>query len=856
MNECTTLKDPDLFFSLMRALAPKANVVQEWDKSGLARSLLVPSKETPAHNLLYLIFPRVTDGRGNLVKKWIQEYEERLYAAAEKHRITTCTVIFTDSWPNKHQTISQKGLTIRFVSSVHHIWVDRLGLYDESGNIDDVARLELLKRVGNEWSSENERSYTPPALSPVDENSDDAKSACTRLLGESPTIPNGRISIIYGPGGIGKTFFLKRVANKLTRAANLEPLIGIPIFADLPALLHVDALETWISRAGIRLPIAEIRALVRYGVIVPILDALDELVRGQAREGSRDFLTQFRGTTDRHGRGILSARDYYLNIDPLVRECLSSSNIDELSVGYFSQQGRRRYIQLRTSLQAGDAARWANRLEDQANDTLGSLPGTNVDALIGHPLFLDAFCAFIAQLPSGRRINDADSFRFTSPDIFGEIVQHVLTREDMKAKDAWKSKFGTQLAGNWLTPLTPVWQKKVLAHLVGLAARDGAVKVMRRESADSRLRQLHHGVYTFTSGVNARQGTSARQAFVLILKAVMGEPELNDEIPGDERKSLKESVLDDLAGAYLQHTLADTRPDLPSELVFATRHRAYFDYILAEQLLEKLKAVMSSPGVQSREEFINWCLAHHIFERLNEESSPPFASCLDFALWHREGLVQAAEMMDGLFANAKDFDEVLGSYVISIALALAVRANGQRILGLVQKRTFAPQEDLEISILDSIVPVISNLDLRECTFPKIRMEDIILRDSELDACEFTELAIRNGTWSNVKLSGCTIGNVLFAGTNHLENCVLDLEGPADQHISLDSESAISLKCCRLSRSLWAGLSRANEFRSKPVTFCDCEEIVVEQPQDWGPGRHFVNTLMKLVRKHGHGDFDA
>jgi hypothetical protein len=51
-----------------------------------------------------------------------------------------------------------------------------------------------------------------------------------------------------------------------------------------------------ISHRGIRLPIAEIRALIELGVIVPMLDALDELVRGQAREGSRQFLRQLRKT--------------------------------------------------------------------------------------------------------------------------------------------------------------------------------------------------------------------------------------------------------------------------------------------------------------------------------------------------------------------------------------------------------------------------------------------------------------------------------------------------------------------------------------------------------------------------------
>ena len=103
------------------------------------------------------------------------------------------------------------------------------------------------------------------------------------------------------------------MANRLSRAAITDRTLGIPVFAIVPLLLHVDVLETWIRHRGIRLPIAEIRAPVELGGIVPMRDGRDELVRGQEREGSRQFSGRLRKTIEPSGRALLSSSDNYLN---------------------------------------------------------------------------------------------------------------------------------------------------------------------------------------------------------------------------------------------------------------------------------------------------------------------------------------------------------------------------------------------------------------------------------------------------------------------------------------------------------------------------------------------------------------
>lgn len=594
MERARALVEVEALAQLVERLEPRSAPVKELQREDIAAAFRVPLPVDPGSSILYVVAHDAPSARADGERRWVQAHQGTLAPVLQERSVTLCTVIFPGAWPSRPWRSHHRGTTIRLISAVDHIWIDRLRVHDERGHIDASKRASLLARLAGPWSDEEELHYTDPALSELDTADTVAGDARRELLRERPNIREGGLTVLFGPGGIGKTFFLRRVAHRLGRDAIAHPTSGIPILAELPLLLHVDALETWISHAGVRLALADIRTLVAAGVIVPVLDALDELVRGQAREGSRQFLRQLRETVEPHGRALLSSRDYYLNLDPLVHEEVGGSETAFLTIGFFGQSGRRRYIQMRTGLNAQQAAKWAQQLEGQASAALSGATKTDVDALIGHPLFLDALCALIAQVPAASQARAADDFQLTSPDVFGEIVERVLAREHDKALPGWSTKFGHKLTGRWKDPFVPETQREVLTHLVLLVAQEGGVEATRRQEHDSRFKQLRHGLFIHTISPSGDGEDDPRGVLRSILLGLLGTPTTSVDLSEGDAEALRAQALEELAAFYLQHTLADTQPNHPETLVFATRHRAYFDYILADALLSQLQRCLST----------------------------------------------------------------------------------------------------------------------------------------------------------------------------------------------------------------------------------------------------------------------
>ena len=416
--------------------------------------------------------------------------------------------------------------------------------------------------------------------------------AISALLAEPPDAPVG-LTVIFGPGGIGKSFFLRKIAAGMAQRSIRDATSGIPVYAELPLLLHTDALETWLSAQGLgRLPLDAIRALIEEGVVVPVLDALDELVRGQARDGSRQFLAQLKHTVGRRARGVLSSRDYYLHLDPLVPAVLGDS-AQYLTVGFFDKLGRRRYVQVRTGLPPEHASRWAGQLESQAAETLIGATEEEIEALIGHPLFLDAFCQMITDFREEERAREADKFELRSMDIFDQIVGQILEREYKdKFLKAWQKSPGPQLTGRWNDPFTPELQRRVLRELVLKVAFDGGAEASRRgddqkASHHEDYKRLRHGLFTFSYGISEDAG-NGNAVLGEIIQEVLGPPEIAPEVSETEAEAVRVDAVRTLVAAFKSHTLADTQAGQLDTLVFATRHRAYFDYILAAAVLDKL----------------------------------------------------------------------------------------------------------------------------------------------------------------------------------------------------------------------------------------------------------------------------
>lgn len=850
MQQCPSLTESKLLARLVKGLEPNSTVLGVNGNPAFSGAFLVPLAEDPGRRLLYVFPSKTPDARAEGEKRWLREHKQRLIDLAKGSSVSLCTVVFPGAWPTRQFRQQVGGFSVRIVSAVHHLWADRLRVHDDEGNVDESLRVRTLERLGGRWGDEEERRYTDPALEPA-VATDLAEKTRTDLLRPNPDVPLGGITVIYGPGGIGKTFFLRRISNRMAKAAVADPTIGIPVFAELPLLLHRDSLENWLSHAGVRLPIEAIEVLVRYAVITPALDALDELVRGQALEGSRAFLRHLRQTVEPEGRSVLSSRDYYLNLDPLVRDELGGTSTPELTIGFFSKAGRRRYVEMRTGLTAKDASKWATRLEEQTRDALQSDTESEIDTLIGHPLFLDAFCQIILDIPKDRQSVAADDFRITSPDAFGEIVDAVLSREHEKVRAGWDVKFGGRLVGRWNDPFTPPDQRAVFRNLVLLVAKDGGAEVVRRGGDDSRYRQLRHGLFSFTAGLPSADDASPQGRLREILRREMGDPEIDPAVPDEEHESLGAAALDDLVSFYRQHPLTDTSPNLPDDAVLVPRHRAYFDYLLADALLDQLNS-MTSLDADERMSFVFWCLDHHIFEREDQSEGSAFAGCLDFVLWHRSGLLKATELLDSMFQPGNGVDQELASYVLTLGLALVLRSGARREGARVEMRDFAPATTWEIQVIDSIVPSVAGLTVLRCSFPNLRLVDVSMRDVVIQDSDFAGLSVSDCAWSRVRFQDCVCSELKLDKRVRLTECTLDFDEL--QVLSMGPSLDLSLERCKLSPAVADRIREHAQLRPDIIRMTECEVLEPREEEAFSPGRLFVNRLMTLLRRDGHEEF--
>lgn len=854
MHAATALTQADALFRMVARLEPQARSLTDLRNSEIAGGMLVPSSVDPGSFVLLVVANAAPAARGMGDRRWWDD-NRRQVMEATRRRVSDITVIFPGRWPEKTYRPPTSGhIRVRLVSAVHHLWVDRLKLNNDVGDLDDERRKKLLTRLGAVMTAEDEKFYTPPSLYIIDEEREaDARAALKGLLA-NPADPMAGLTVLFGPGGIGKSFFLRHVSFQLARQAKDDPTVGIPVYAELPLLLHTDALETWLSGQGIQLPLFAIRTLVEEGVIVPILDALDELVRGQAREGSRQFLARLRDGIGEQARSVLSSRDYYLNLDPLVPTELGKQAV-YLSVGFFDRSGRRRYIQVRTGLDAEHAARWANQLENQAAEALVGATEEEIASLIGHPLFLDAFCQTIVDIPPEQRAREANNFQLRSPDIFGEILEGVLRREhEEKFLPAWQGNgYAAKLMNKWKDPFTPELQLCVLRRIVLKVAASGGVGVLRYGITDPRYQRLQHGLFAF--GQNTDPTAIMRE----ILQEELGEPRVEPHVTEAEAEDVCARAVDHLVEAFRSHTLADTQPDQPKNLVFATRHRAYFDYILAEAVLENLISTISSGVMALDESFILWCIEHNIIERGEQNESPPFASCLNFVLWHRTAVNDAARAVEqylGIPNGGSAFSEELASYLCSLALSLLLqhgqRRGGAELIGV----DAASDRDCTIRIIPDIVPAVSDLTVTSCLFPRLvlrslNLDRVTVTDTKLGALEIGD----DATWRRVILS--VDASVLSVhGRIDLEDCVLDVRGPAASAAQIDWTSAtkVVLRKCQLSRELYDHLSEQAKLSGSPVQLQDCTPIERYGIEQYSPGRQFINRLINLSKKHGHREY--
>lgn len=858
--QCQTLANPELLASLIQELDGT-----DLDQYSSAFICVGPSIEDPGRKRLWIIPKDANAGANPLL--WLKQ-NQALFQKELTEQVLHCSVVFTGDVPHDVQRhnvfIKQKNnqtpnlqrrrrpnfvrRDIRCISAASHLYVDRLRHHTSEGNIDYGKRENLLTQVAIKyWNDEKERVYVQPTLKGVKGGSGISATVRELLLHKRPSCSEHGLTVLYGPGGIGKTFLLNRLANKMGMQAKSDVLASIPVFIHPPTLLHKQALENWLAQHGFgKLTLAQITTFIRHGIITPLLDALDEVVKGEARQGSQEFLHHLMELTslkELYGRGVLACRDYYLNSDSLVPDIVRQAKeypTAELSFGCFTKRERRTFLQMRTKLEPKHASRWATALERQAADIMGDESVTEIEEMIGHPVVLDTLARYILDLPVAERAIRAEDFKITSADIFGQIIHQLLQREQNKLTPSWKELFADRLESNWHDPMAPKKQKKVLQNLALLVARDGAVETERKALERDIYRTLLHGVFMFTKGI--RQPTNKREALQQIVRDTLGLPEVTEKVPNSESDSVIEEALGHLAESYQGHILANTESGLPDDLIFAFRHRTYFDYFLADALVTQLE---ESVKTKKAEDFIQWCQAHHVFER--------FSTCLDFILWDPRVNGRGMQQIHEFIENAQKGDDVLAGYLISLALTLFLR-RGQHLEGIpIKGMSFAPHPKWDLLLIKEMLsPTISGIRVEECSFPRLTIDRIDFRDIEVNSCDFESLRIISSNLSCCCFRDVECKEIRLGGTVNLSQSMVHIE---ECSIIIEDEANIELHDCNVSRRI---LEALEESRMAGANITLDHVAPIEPPAEpfvsLSNGRRFINKLMALARRGGRKEF--
>jgi hypothetical protein len=361
----------------------------------------------------------------------------------------------------------------------------------------------------------------------------------------------------------------------------------------------------------------------------------------------------------------------------------------------------------------------------------------------------------------------------------------------------------------------------------------------------------------FAFGNDGEQGDEVTGKLTEIIERVLGKPTTESTVHESEMEAVCAQAMTTLIEAFRSHTLADTQPDRPDTLVFATRHRAYFDYLLAQAVLDELISRLEHDRGLN-EDFVLWAIEHNIVEHSEHGDAPPFASCLDFVLWHRSTVDRASEVALRYLANATDdmeFSDELASYIISLGLALILRRGQLRGKIALHNIEVSSGRDTTIRVVSDIVPTISHLSIASTSFPSLIIRETNLNDVDFQNVDIRKLEIADSSWRRVRAT-IDVERILFKGRVELEGCEFDFDGDSDPVIDVEwaPTTRLTLRNCVLRRSMLEVLSQQAALASSTVILKGCTALPELDVVAYSPGRQFVNRLVSLCRKHGHNEY--
>lgn len=669
--------------------------------------------------------------------------------------------------------------------------------------------------------------------------------------------------VIFGVGGLGKTKLLELAAHRLwqgflnyqhTRLPVLVPMKGIPAGAAPDLAAHISTFALFNKRTTA----SQIGVLITSGILTIFLDAFDEHLKFSNRSDAVRFLQMLKQNfapvepaCQARPRIAFTSRDYYLTTDVIFDEILQNE-LQRCTLQPFDKMQRYAFISMNAADKIGGNA--VNAWSDSLERVVGSLDN-GCDYLVGHSLFLLAFCQFICNLDKSSHPDEShiavrtpDDFeRLESASLFDKVLELINQREFIE-KSNWDTAVTCDLNPIWhQSPFTPDKQETFFALLAKLILED-------KEYYQGKAKTINI------------QGLLINNLVERSLRDTIGIPKAADGIKPEVARQIELEALERIVEFFRQHPLVDSsNTGFLDDSRFKFKYPTYMDYFIKQYLSMRFQAIAQKLEHQasSRKEAIAQ-LEEFIFELFDGSMMERATNALFFLCWDNAGLKRLSFLMNRLFNEPNELESDLFRYLLYYCLIfvkLFTDLRGRRIdiTGL----CFDNSRDTEIVILDGqdLNPYLKQLNLFLCTFGNMGLKNTVFQN-----CNLFGISVRSLAFDGlVEFNGGDLFimpelyteeesesvNDEILSTDALypigRNVTLRLDGGVRVHNeTLEIFQALARKYSNVVLQIGT-IETVDFYEALPVPLRGTQPILT-------PGRRLIDQLMRLARKHRRGSF--
>ncbi len=647
---------------------------------------------------------------------------------------------------------------------------------------------------------------------------------------------------LFGMGGLGKSKFLEIWAKHLwdgfckyahSKLPILVPMKGIPAGVASDLASHISTFELFHRRATA----AQIKMMIQSGLLVVLLDAFDEHLKFANRSDAIRFLRMLKSTfaekESSSARILLTSRDYYLTTDAIFTDILAN-DARRCTLQPFNREQRERFVQINCEgrISADEVSEWCASLENVAVRL-----GDGVDFLVGHSLFLLAFCQFICGLAKSNTMplhvtvrSPSDFEHLQSSCLFDKVIELINQRE-ADEKSNWDEAVWRDLDVRWQSdPFTMEKQNSffsLIAHQL-LECQDDPKKRPKT-------------VYEHGIAMNATVHAA--------LSTTIGIPKARKSIDTEVARNIEQEALQRIADFVRQHPLVDSaNSGFHDDSRFLFKYPTYADYFIKQYLVGKFGALSESlhAGTASRQDVLQ-NLELFVMELFDNSIMQRATNALFFLCWDNVKLKELAYAMDVLFSEPNDMDSDIFGYMLIYALIFVKLYADLREKPIeVSNLCFDNSRTDELVAFDGqdLNPYLTKLRFLFCTFGNVLLKNTVFVD-----CELLALTVRNMSFDGtIEFRG---GSLMLISDNEdesLDSCLYPLGLSVIirlVNITIHEETLHAFRA--LKRKY-----RNVELYEDNIEVVNFETINIDNAHS--PGRRLIDKLMRLVKKHRRGSF--